>query len=1022
MIDYNLKIISWNIRGLGARQLQSSFTLTNNATIKLNYLASIDADIICLQECKCAYLHAIKYIVLNLLKDYHYFSINGNNYTGGLITLIKKSTFPLASSSINNDRLLTVNVKYNNNTLSIINLYAPATGPKDRINFFATCPPVDPLNSIICGDFNCNLNNSNLPEWHRINSWLDLSMFQRPTDANSSWFSSRYNNKLDFVLIPACFQRFEFKLLNTPTYLSYHVSDHKPLLSSPTKSHNIKKFDFDLSLDINITNKIKSIWESSSPISSLNDWYKLAAYFKSAIASTRLSVAEDPQAAATLQQIKIMKLAKSSLLTECPSSFFTAKLYHSAPPFVSEEQDKTKFLKFYSNLYSTKPNTTNFSKWPLINSKPRPSYNLPTPQLTRMEIYNIIKKLPRHKAAGPDKITYEVFRASPWFAARTLCPLFNAWIIHGVPEKIKEGRIILLFKGKGDRSDPANYRPITLLNTLYKIFSLLLTKKLAPWCNTVCNVSQKGFINNRQGVDNAILLQSFAQHHNNHIITLVDFKKAFDSVSHAHIQDSLNWAGLSTNWQFTINSMLGGKSFLSFYPSSKFSCNSGVRQGDPISPLLFALAIEPLNKVLNNINFRLPIPNALFYADDLALVSLKYKHMITLLKVTASFSFFSGLHINYDKTVTIFNNPPILENKFKKFNITVEKVVPTATYLGFSVGSKPNLNMTKFYDAANSLNKLLNFHSLSNRGRALLFNAYVDSTLLYQLQLATITPEQNKEFTASANKIISSNKTGHRIAIKRNPRFIGGLNTFSLSETKDIQLASIYARYYRHKKHTLYSPADLPEWMRYIKNGIVWINLYFATHKAIFKKICYHFNQKRALLGKKDSFVSFIKLQLYSFNLGEAECAKSIGSSLEICTVNLNKLLLPSKCKGFFWDFWASKLPINRTLTCPLCNSCASTNHLLKCRFIASAIHNFIQINHFTDSLHQFFTLNYIHYNHNINAAIFLFSLWKYFISSLHGNPIRITDTYVSNFSQIYALHKVLRPKLLFDLALSKIC
>ena len=162
-----------------------------------------------------------------------------------------------------------------------------------------------------------------------------------------------------------------------------------------------------------------------------------------------------------------------------------------------------------------------------------------------------------------------------------------------------------------------------------------------------------------------------------------------------------------------------------------------------------------------------------------------------------------------------------------------------------------------------------------------------------------------------------------------------------LDEIYKIFTAALYARFYRHINFELYKPADILEWMTMIRNGVKWISFFFEKYEINFFDICYCPVQFRALLGKKNGFVSFIKSQLYTYNIGSASCTSQL-ASLEICMSNLKLLLLPNKCKNFLWEMWASKLPINKKQICFFCNKLIFTN-LIKCEYILNIIHNIIK-------------------------------------------------------------------------------
>ena len=98
--------------------------------------------------------------------------------------------------------------------------------------------------------------------------------------------------------------------------------------------------------------------------------------------------------------------------------------------------------------------------------------------ISEEEIYNVMVTLPVGKQAGPDRIPNIVFKMLPKLLAPKLCRLLECAVQKGtLPDSFLKGDIGLLFK-KGDRNDVRNYRPITLLQGAYKIFTRVLIRRI----------------------------------------------------------------------------------------------------------------------------------------------------------------------------------------------------------------------------------------------------------------------------------------------------------------------------------------------------------------------------------------------------------------------------------------------------------------------------------------------------------------------------------------------------------------
>ena len=120
------------------------------------------------------------------------------------------------------------------------------------------------------------------------------------------------------------------------------------------------------------------------------------------------------------------------------------------------------------------------------------------------EICSIINKLKTNKAAGTDNIRGEVIK----HGGRTLKKKIHKliWNTETLPAQWNEGITCPIYK-KGDRLDCNNYRPIMLLNVAYKIYAILLNKRLSEIIENKLGDFQMGFQPNRSTIDNIILVR-----------------------------------------------------------------------------------------------------------------------------------------------------------------------------------------------------------------------------------------------------------------------------------------------------------------------------------------------------------------------------------------------------------------------------------------------------------------------------------------------------------------------------------
>ena len=151
---------------------------------------------------------------------------------------------------------------------------------------------------------------------------------------------------------------------------------------------------------------------------------------------------------------------------------------------------------------------------------------------------------------------------------------------------------------KGDESIPSNYRGITIINTVAKIFSLILKNRTNKWCETENKYpeSQFGFREKRSTADAVFLLHTTIQHLLNAKCkvwcTLIDYQRAFDTINREFMYSRLISTSVSSKVAKIIRSMYSyGSSCAKVGKNNDMSdfvyITIGLKQGEPLSPLLF---------------------------------------------------------------------------------------------------------------------------------------------------------------------------------------------------------------------------------------------------------------------------------------------------------------------------------------------------------------------------------------------------------------------------------------------------
>lgn len=433
------------------------------------------------------------------------------------------------------------------------------------------------------------------------------------------------------------------------------------------------------------------------------------------------------------------------------------------------------------------------------------------------EIQYAIQKLKPGKAAGSDGIPADCFKADPEAFSMLLEPLFRRiWEEETIPNDWKESIIIKIPK-KGDRRQCGNWRGISIVPSVMKIFNNVILNRISELLDDQLSRTQAGFRPNRSCVDHIntmrILIEQSAELNAPLYMTFIDFEKAFDAINREFVWKSLNARGvpekivniLRKSYDGASNRVMHGGAL-----SEPFQSISGVKQGCGLSPLLFITALDVIFEASNQqhlgLNWKLNEKlGDLAYADDIVLLCNRHGEMQQKLTLIAKVASNAGLRINIGKTkvmrINSNNNTPlfIYNNKIEE----VEKF----EYLGSMLSQDGGVSMdveNRIRKARVSfaiLNRIWNSRNLVLKTKINIFNACVKSVLLYGCETWHVT-----------NAITSSVKTFINRCLRRIlgiwwPRTIPNEQLWHITQQATIE-KEILKRKYGWVGHTLRKPSS----------------------------------------------------------------------------------------------------------------------------------------------------------------------------------------------------------------------